>query len=1120
MAARRSGGGPRSSYGRLLAFESLEDRRALTVVPYPLVNGGFESPELDATNSFQNGVSGWSSSGTIGTTFEVPSASPSPAAEGDQYVFADSNNWQMWQTGPVVAAGTRYILKVDLFPLTTGTPQASVQLRDSVTGAILSGAANFSSPNPRMRQVAIPAGEWTTVTVAFHSADLTEAVGKALEIRVLGSRFAVDNVRLTSIDSAEAIYLSSSAGASGNDGFSAGAALSSFADLAPYLPLRPGEQLLLKAGDTFSGELNVRGKGTAAEPITVGRYGVGANPVINPNDLEFGKGLVWNNASHARINGIDVENSKLGIYLRYEWTDVGSRDVVIENCNFRNLSDATLDPPKHNFELAWSDAIWVGGQAWNQAEFANRLDGLTIRNVTADTVAHLFGTNFYYPGVYKSRITNLLIEDCQAVNSLGTFALFGVDGGVVRRFTSIGGVQRDTWAGSTLGFIQNSKNVVIEDSLFASISRAQSADGSGMDFEGNTENVTFRNNVIHSNAGSAILILTTQGPNTNLVITGNTIYNNAVDPWNSEINSEIQGSTGTGVISNNGIYRRSTAVNFLAPGSNWSGFTITGNRQLEYASVAGRPTWWDFATDGSFAGWGGLNHWGSATVSGGLLTGQSLGVDPYIESPPTWADSNTSRYVWVRMSQTAGAFGQVFYQTETDPTWDQAKSVAFPIIADGQMRDYFIDLGQLVTLNGVITRVRLDPTVEAGSTMAIDFVRITDSTDPWQAAPATLVPTPVAVTLTSIAAEDGFVTESAKDSGVGGTVSSTATTMRLGDDASNRATRMFLSFDTSSIPDNATIVEATLGITRSGNPTGTIPIGVADSPWGDLPVDIATQGGFGGVSGLAASDFNAPATKLAVSKFAWPAYGNGMTIYSRLEDADEGLISRTGRTQFRISYQNDDDNDGVADFMPYHTGNATSAAQRPTLTIRYVVRPPLPGDFDGNAIVEDADRGVWRANYGRTGANVPGDGNGDGVVNAADYTVWRDNLGAVAAAAASGFASAEGAAAASDQPTPATDGAGDPQPFAAVSLWTAPFTSRTFATSARGDLSQSVESAAAHDDALLLVVAEGASQDTPHQGLEGVALGSGDDQRDADGSPTIDGPFAPIGYADAAFLDL
>jgi hypothetical protein len=53
----------------------------------------------------------------------------------------------------------------------------------------------------------------------------------------------------------------------------------------------------------------------------------------------------------------------------------------------------------------------------------------------------------------------------------------------------------------------------------------------------------------------------------------------------------------------------------------------------------------------------------------------------------------------------------------------------------------------------------------------------------------------------------------------------------------------------------------------------------------------------------------------------------------------------------------------------------------------------LPGDYDRNGVVEQADNLVWRANYGATVAPFTGaDGNGDGRVDAADYTVWRDNL--------------------------------------------------------------------------------------------------------------------------------
>ncbi|MEQ8836527.1 MAG: right-handed parallel beta-helix repeat-containing protein, partial [Lacipirellulaceae bacterium] len=370
-----------------------------------------------------------------------------------------------------------------------------------------------------------------------------------------------------------------------NDGFSAATPYDDFGDLAPYLPLMPGEKILLKAGDTFTEELNLRGKGTAGSLVELSSYGAGPNPVIRRQDLANDIGVIWNNASYARISNIDVEHSKMGIYLRYEWTDSGSRDVTIENSNFRDMTDPTLEPSDHNFEYAWSDAIFVGGQAWNDAEFSTRLENLTIRNITAENTAHLFGTAWYFPAVYRSRLKNLIIEDSVAINNLaGAFQLFNVDGGHIRRVHSIGGGGQDTWSGTTLGFMQSSQNFTIEDSEFSSIDRAQAADGSGMDFEGDNHNITFRNNVIYNNAGSALLILSTGGPNTNLLIEDNTFYNNARDPWNSEINSEIQGggSGHTGIFRNNGIYRGDSSINYFSPNADWSGFVRTGNRELEY----------------------------------------------------------------------------------------------------------------------------------------------------------------------------------------------------------------------------------------------------------------------------------------------------------------------------------------------------------------------------------------------------------------------------------------------------------------------------------------------------------------------------------------------------------
>jgi hypothetical protein len=61
----------------------------------------------------------------------------------------------------------------------------------------------------------------------------------------------------------------------------------------------------------------------------------------------------------------------------------------------------------------------------------------------------------------------------------------------------------------------------------------------------------------------------------------------------------------------------------------------------------------------------------------------------------------------------------------------------------------------------------------------------------------------------------------------------------------------------------------------------------------------------------------------------------------------------------------------------------------------------VPGDYDRNGAVENADWSTWRTSFGNTSAPSAGaDGNGDGVVDAADYVVWRKHRSAQMAATA------------------------------------------------------------------------------------------------------------------------
>ena len=67
-----------------------------------------------------------------------------------------------------------------------------------------------------------------------------------------------------------------------------------------------------------------------------------------------------------------------------------------------------------------------------------------------------------------------------------------------------------------------------------------------------------------------------------------------------------------------------------------------------------------------------------------------------------------------------------------------------------------------------------------------------------------------------------------------------------------------------------------------------------------------------------------------------PAAAAGGWYVASLSPVAYPYINRTGITQLRLRFQTDDDNDAVADFIRFYSGNAV-AANRPVLVIEYYV---------------------------------------------------------------------------------------------------------------------------------------------------------------------------------------
>ncbi|HEY5999305.1 MAG TPA: ice-binding family protein [bacterium] len=179
---------------------------------------------------------------------------------------------------------------------------------------------------------------------------------------------------------------------------------------------------------------------------------------------------------------------------------------------------------------------------------------------------------------------------------------------------------------------------------------------------------------------------------------------------------------------------------------------------------------------------------------------------------------------------------------------------------------------------------------------------------------------------TSNAAADGWVLESAANSGRGGSKNATAVTLLLGDNAANKQYRAILHFDTSGLPDGAVITAATLRMNRQGL-VGVDPF----STHGRLLVDIRRPY-FGPTANLEVGDFQAAATRSAIAAFG--AVPVGAWYSADLSAAGRATINRAGTTQFRLRFATGSNNDFVADYLRFSSGNA-GATLRPQLDVTY-----------------------------------------------------------------------------------------------------------------------------------------------------------------------------------------
>jgi parallel beta-helix repeat protein len=121
---------------------------------------------------------------------------------------------------------------------------------------------------------------------------------------------------------------------SGND-FHVGAQASTALQNLRYassLVYHPGDQILLKAGSIWQGEtLDIVTTNESDEPITIGSYGVGSQPVLDGSSIASSP-VTLTNARNVVISGLTIQNARTLITVK------GGSNNTVQNCTLINAS--------------------------------------------------------------------------------------------------------------------------------------------------------------------------------------------------------------------------------------------------------------------------------------------------------------------------------------------------------------------------------------------------------------------------------------------------------------------------------------------------------------------------------------------------------------------------------------------------------------------------------------------------------------------------------------------------------------------------------------------------------------------------------------------------------------
>jgi hypothetical protein len=167
----------------------------------------------------------------------------------------------------------------------------------------------------------------------------------------------------------------------------------------------PGDSILLKSGETWTGQVMAKGSGHVGYPITFSSYGPGPRPVINGSGIN-GPVIMLQNVSHWNLSNLELTNpsatqgDRLGVLIVSTGDD--QEHVHLDNLYIHDIFG------RYSFQMIGKNTGGIGIIAEGEARF----DDILIQHCTIEDILRVGIFTNGNTGIRGDRpFTNLVIRN-------------------------------------------------------------------------------------------------------------------------------------------------------------------------------------------------------------------------------------------------------------------------------------------------------------------------------------------------------------------------------------------------------------------------------------------------------------------------------------------------------------------------------------------------------------------------------------------------------------------------------------------------------------------------------------------------------------------------------------